>query len=66
MRTTTQIMIVVANDAGEIDEMKLSDELTKKCVELMCREKHENEKLSQVICDMIDDVVDAWIEEASQ
>jgi len=59
-------MIVVANDAGKIDSMLLNDEATKKCVELMCHEKHENQNLSQVVCDMIDDVVDVWIEKMEE
>lgn len=66
VRQTTQIMIVVANDAGKIDSMLLNDEATKKCVELMCHEKHENQNLSQVVCDMIDDVVDVWIEKMEE
>ena len=62
----TQIMIVVSNDAGKLDTTTLPQELVDKCVELVCKEKHENTPLSSLTADMIDDVVDIWLENAEE
>ena len=62
----TEIMIVVANDAGELDIHKLTDDVTTKAVELVCHEKYENTNLSELIADLVDDVVDVWLEKANE
>ena len=59
----TEILVIVANDAGKFDYTQLTREVADKCVELVCHEKHENTKLSQVVADMIDDNVDLWLED---
>ena len=64
--TTTQAMVIVANDAGKLDTTTIPQEVVDKCVELVCHEKYENTPLSQVIVDMIDDVVDVWLDKLDE